>query len=145
MTLDLIAGSRAEIETGSAEGELTLTCSDVRFHNLSPGRLSVEVTFQNNGPGATQPTTALIGSAPLGAFVSWRPLTTARVPALPAGGRFTFRKDIGYTPPVALGTPDRVPSGRLLTAISAPDPQGPRANVATDLLQLVGQGSVHWA
>src|SRR5947209_15849237 len=138
MSLDLIADPRAEIGTTTAEGELALERTDVRFFDPSPGRLCIEVTFHNRGLGRTAPETALVGSAPLGAFVSWRPLATVRVPALEPGGRFVFRKEVGYTPPLALGTPDRVPPGHLLTAVAAPDPQAPRVSPAADLLKLVG-------
>jgi hypothetical protein len=131
--------------TEPALGEVSLERSDIRFFNRSPERLSIEVTFRNVDERPTEPTVALITSAPLGAFVPWRPLDVARIPGLPPGGSFVYRKDVDTTAPVALGTPDRLPPRALMTAIGAGDPRRQGGNLAVDLMRLVGQGSAHWA
>jgi hypothetical protein len=105
----------------------------------------VEITFRNLSAERSAPTTALIGSAPLGAFVSWTPLATALIPTLDPDESFTYRNEFDVTRPVALGAPDRVPPRTLLTAIGARGPRRRRPQMAADVLKLVGQGGVHWA
>src|SRR5262245_9207148 len=134
-----------DVGTEPPLGELSLERKDIRFFNRSLERLSIEITFRNMGEGPTEPTAALISSAPLGAFVPWRPLDMARIPRLLPGGSFVYRRDVDTTPPVALGTPDRLPPRALMTAIGVGDPRRQGANLAVDLMRLVGQGSAHWA
>jgi hypothetical protein len=59
-----------------------------------------------------------------------------------------IRGEYQYEAPQAIGTPDKLPPDRVLTALGLgePDPGVPRSpTVATDLLALLGQGGVHWA
>jgi hypothetical protein len=142
MSVELL---QPHLSTEPAPGKVSLERSDIRFANRNPERLSIEVTFRNAGESRSEPTVALITSAPLGAFVPWRPLDVARIPELPPGGSFIYRKDVSSAPAVALGTPDRLPPRALLTAAGAGNPQGQGKNLAVDLMRLVGQGSTHWA
>jgi hypothetical protein len=127
------------------DGEISLDRTDIRFFNTSPQRVALEVTFRNSSDGRSAPAAALIGSAPLGAFVAWRPVAMAYIPTLEPGESFIYRKDIDATTPAALGRPDRLPPRTLLTAIGASDPQRQRGLMAADLFKLMGQGDVHWA
>jgi hypothetical protein len=121
---------------------------DISFVTLRPGVLLAEVTVRNTGPERTEPTPAVLQSAPLGVFVPWQPLALLTIPSLAPGESTVLRGEYRYETPQALGTPDKLPPDRVLTALGLgePDsgvPRGP--TVATDLLALLGQGGVHWA
>jgi hypothetical protein len=133
-----------------AGAALSVARTDITFADVAPGRVRVEVTVWNLGDGWSAPTTAFLSSAPLGAFVPWRPLAVLPVPALPPGGDAVLRFD-ALRPEVApLGPPDRVPPRKLLTALGAEDDRpgaaGPRPGVlAADLADLLGRSNVYWA
>jgi hypothetical protein len=121
---------------------------DISFVTLRPGVLLAEVTVRNAGPGRTGPAPAVLQSAPLGAFVPWQPLAVFTIPSLAPGESTVLRGEYHYEKPRALGTPDKLPPDRVLTALGlgGPNPGVPRGpTVAQDLLALLGQGSVHWA
>jgi hypothetical protein len=128
-----------------AQPELSVERTDITFSNVAPDRLAVEVAVRNLGRARSRPTVALIRSAPLGAFVPWRPLTAVAVPALEPGAETTVRAEVPVPAPVALGTPGRVPPRRLLTALAAGDPRPRAGGLAPDLFRLLGRGGVHWA
>jgi hypothetical protein len=119
------------------------------------------------------PTLMRIESAPLGAFVPWKPLAQIVVPAMEPGESRELSTEVVRPRPVPLGDFDSVPPRRLLTAISPADqPSGndgsggllnllllrqrqkanrsDRADVgstslAPDLWDRVGRGQPRWA
>lgn len=78
-------GVAAEIQPGGVE--LCVERSDIRFYNVSPDRMRIEVAVHNRGFAASQPTSMLLEAAPLGAFVPWQPLQRLGVPGIAAGER----------------------------------------------------------
>jgi hypothetical protein len=131
----------------TGRGGLTVRREDIVFSTVRPGVLGIEITVHNTGSRRSEPTVGALRSAPLGAFVPWRPLDLVRIPAIPAGGSSAIRREVRCTPPAALGGADKVPPDRLLTALGLIEPEPPHRDnrPADDLMALVGQGGVHWA
>jgi hypothetical protein len=128
-----------------ARPDVCVERTDIRFANVAPDRLAIAITVQNLGLARSAPTVAVIQSAPLGAFVPWRPLTAVDVPGLEPGESKVVRTEVRHQAPAVLGTPTRVPPSRLITALGMDD-QRPRRNgqLAGDLFKLLGQGGYHW-
>jgi hypothetical protein len=137
---------------------LHLERTDIRFADLGPGRVGIEVTVWNHGEERSTPTPAFLMAAPLGAFVPWRPLTVLPVPALEPGESFVLRTEARRPAVAPLGPPDRVPPRRLLTALGAEDDRpdtaalrargrkAPAGVLPADLMDLLRQPSnVYWA
>src|SRR5262245_37554913 len=130
-------------------GILQVRREDIVFANVSPEVVRIEVTVRNDGFGPSRPATAMLQSAPLGAFVPWRPLALLRVPSLEPGESVVVSAEATPTLPAPLGPPDRVAPRQLLTALGAEDDRPatarPARPLATDLLRLVGRPGTHWA
>ena len=65
--------------------DLCVETEGIRFYNVGPDTLKIEVTVHNRGYSASRPDTMLLEAAPLGAFVPWRPLQRLPVPVIAAG------------------------------------------------------------
>ena len=102
---------------------------DIEFQDVGPGRVEIAITVTNAGSSPSPGDVALIQSAPLGAFVAWRPLTILEVPALQPGESVVLRSDAVRATPKPLETPDRLPPARLLTALGfdGDEPRSPEA------------------
>lgn len=126
---------------------LTVGREDIRFHTVRPGVLAIEITIRNSGAEWSSPSVAMLRSAPLGAFVPWRPLGVVRVPAIEPGGSAVVRHEARYRTPAALGGADKPPPGRVLTALGLDDRDAdrPQSELPADPLSLFGRGGVHWA
>lgn len=61
---------------------LEVAPSGIRFRNVAPERVLIEIEITNRGTAWSQPTPILIRSAPLGAFVPWQPLATVEAPPI---------------------------------------------------------------
>jgi hypothetical protein len=123
--------------------------TEIVFHNETPERVRIEITVRNLSEEVTPPTVAVLQAAPLGAFVTWRPLTILHVPALLPGEVITL-ETLARVPQVAtLGPPERVPPAQLLTALGMDDENRPGRVVAgtlpADPFALLGQAQRHWA
>src|SRR5262245_8163995 len=90
---------------------------DISFATVRPGVLLTEVTVRNAGPHRTEPTPALLQTAPLGAFVRWQPLAVVTIQSLAPGESTVLRGEYHYETPQVLGTPDKLPPDRVLTAL----------------------------
>jgi hypothetical protein len=119
------------------------------FRTVRPGFVLVEVTFRNAGPHRTGPTLGILRTAPLGAFVPWQPVNVVQVPSLEPGESVTVTGEYRYATPQPLGSIDRIPPERVLTALGLGEPdRDPRPAtpvLAADMLQMLQQGGVHWA
>src|SRR5262245_44038306 len=107
--------------------------TDIDFFNLDANRVSIEIKVSNASDRPSLPATATLRVAPFGAFVPWQPLATLSVPAL-APGKVVYLRSGGVPArPEALGSPDRVPPRKLLTAFGLADepPQEPSPQKAT--------------
>ncbi len=171
----IVMENRPELEVRSGyEAELCVERADVSFQDLDQDRVRIEVTVHNAGAGRSRPTLMRLESAPFGAFVPWRPLTVLTVPALEPGESQELTAEVARPHPAPLGSFDRVPPKRLLTAVNSPD-QPPQARgaglitmlnllrrkpsarpgagraaargalLAPDLWELLGRGQPHWA
>jgi hypothetical protein len=129
--------------------DLRVEREDVVFRTVRPGRLGVELTINNPGAAPTAPTSGILRSAPLGAFVPWQFLNVIEIPALSPGETTVVRSEYHYQTPRALGGLDRIPPERVLTALGLGEPdRDPRPtppDLATDLLHLLQRGSAYWA
>jgi len=145
--------------------ELVVGRRDIWFENVAAERIRVEITVHNAGDEASEPTDLALQAAPLGAFVPWRPLTVLPVPAIGGGESVTVSTEVEAPQPEPLGSFDRVPPSRLLTAVSPQDrpknrPTGTgmmrtlrswlgRKDVAGTLppspFELLGRPGTHWA
>jgi len=101
---------------------LSVEREDIVFGTLRPGRLFAEITIHNTGEERSETTVAVLQSAPLGVFVPWQPLGVIRVPSLAPGGSTTIREEFTYTTPQVLGSIDKLPPERLLTALGLGEP-----------------------
>jgi len=152
--------------------ELVVDRKGILFNDLSEEQVEIQITVQNRGEEFSQPATMRVESAPLGAFVPWRPLAQLLVPSLEPGESRDFRIEATRGRPVPLGDFNRVPPKKLLTAVNSPEqiPQRSgaglgilnlfrklrknqasssdlrgRAVLAPDISDLLGRGQQHWA
>jgi hypothetical protein len=163
-----------EIHTASESG-LVVEPSDISFQDLAGGCVQIRVRIRNDGPSRSGPAFIRLESAPLGAFVPWRPLARLHVPAIDAGESLELNCEVLRPQPAVLGSFDRVPPSAVLTAVnaspddSAPQPgaglaaltnlfrrpataqprnrraQGSETMLAPDLWDLLGREQPHWA
>ncbi len=132
---------------------LIVDSSDIQFWNTSFKCLHIEITVRNTGPTRSPATPMTVQSAPLGAFVAWRPLTTTMIPELDPDESYTAEFEVDRANTRPLGNFSNVPPQRLLTALAADDDsQRPhpfnrmgRQLLADDIFELLGQANAHWA
>ncbi len=138
--------------------DLRVETGDIEFRNAAPGEVLIEFTVRNHGAARSEPTTAHVQAAPLGAFVAWRPLDEIVVPSLGPGEEITLRLRAEDDTPPLLTEPQRVTSSVLLTALDLRDRRDPadrpdpdevttdiRTSLPADPLRLLGRGGLHWA
>ncbi len=91
-SIDVMDGVVAE---NQHEGvDLCVETEGIRFYNVGPDTLKIEVTVHNRGYSESRPDTMLLEAAPLGAFVPWRPLQRLPVPAIAAGESLTVSTEV---------------------------------------------------
>jgi hypothetical protein len=112
------------LEEAATEASLQVRREDIRFHNVTPERVHIEIDVRNEGDTRSRPTWAQIMAAPLGAFVRWKPLTVAAVPSLSPGESFTIRTEARRVIRPALGSARDIPPRKLLTALGLGDDEG---------------------
>jgi hypothetical protein len=154
-----LADNRAAARESNLGAGLIVHPTDIQFSNTRPDQVEVRVTVHNTASERSPPTFARIDAAPLGAFVAWRPLAIARIPRLAPNESHVVRFEAQESRQRPLGSPDRVPPSRVLTALGqADDDQPPRpmsvgtnsgtvtfGRLPADLFKLLGQGGVHFA
>src|SRR5215472_5826086 len=91
------------------EADLVVKPSDISFHDLPGGSVLIRVKIRNDGMLRSEPTIMGLESAPLGAFVPWRPLAELLVPALDPGEAIELSTEAAKFRPATLGSFDRVP------------------------------------
>ena len=149
---------------------LTVDPTDITFDDFTRHTVMIRVRVRNEGEHRSSPTYIRLESAPFGAFVPWRPLTTLPVPALEPGESRELSVAARRPHPAPLGDFDRVPPMSVLKALSAsPDEPTPKpgAGVAallnlmrargtrpstakspflpSDLWEFFGREQPHWA
>jgi hypothetical protein len=169
----IVLEKKTELEVRFAfKAELVVEPTDISFQDLARGTVMVRITVRNESTRHSKPTIMRLESAPLGAFVPWRPLAVLPVPALEPGEARELSVEVSKLRPQPLGSFDRVPPTTLLTAVnSSPDetPQprtgvarlldllhrrdtvknrhgtNKRPSLAPDLWELLGRDQPHWA
>jgi hypothetical protein len=168
MTAQLLRSLESEDDTAatpwlaspgtSAEDYYSISRTDIDFFNVVRERVAIDIKVTNACGRPSPPGTAVVMAAPLGAFVPWRPLATLPLPVLAPGQVRSLR--FGAIPghPEPLGSPDRVPPRKLLTALgladdSPGDPPPKRtagqtpgfAHLPADLMEMLLHETPHWA
>lgn len=110
-----------------SEAVLVVDRTDITFHDLTRDSVMIQVKIRNEGEHRSSATSVRLESAPFGAFVPWRPLAILPVPALEPGESRELSVEAARPHPAPLGTFDRVPPTRVITAVKAsseePTPQ----------------------
>lgn len=152
-------------KAGPATVVLDIQPPDMDFSSLGPDRVQIEITVRNAGGVASARTPMHLQSAPLGAFLPWRPLTTLIIPPLAPRSQVTLRTHVERQPAKPLGDLSRLPPEALLTAVGGEEPENsegrtmrtsvqPRptqewssgqGRLAPDVFELIGRPSTHWA
>src|SRR5262249_36869317 len=118
----IVMESGSEVGVHSTyEAELSVERTDISFQDLAGDKVRIQVTVRNTGLGRSRPTPMRLESAPLGAFVPWRPLARLIVPELEPGESRELSVDVARPRQTPLGDFNRVPPKKLLTAVNAPD------------------------
>lgn len=169
----IVLENKPELKVHSKlEAELVVEPSDISFQDLAGGTVMVRITVRNESTRHSKPTIMRLESAPLGAFVPWRPLAVLPVPALEPGEARELSVDVSKVHPQPLGSFDRVPPTKLLTAVNSSPDEAPRPgtwlsgllefisrrgtlksrdgtnkrpSLAPDLWELLGRDQPHWA
>jgi hypothetical protein len=142
----------------SATDGYSISRKDIDFFNVDRDRVAIDITLTNPSGHWSPASTAVVLAGPFGAFVAWRPLVTLPVPALPPGKILHLRSAASAFRPEPLGSPDRVPPRKLLTALGlagdspgepfppkrAPGPAADSAHMPADLLAMLLQETPHW-
>ncbi len=127
--------------------ELRVKRTDISFEDLEGDRVRIKVRVRNEGADRSPLTIMRLESAPLGAFVSWRPLDELLVMPLEPWETRELSTEVLRPRPTPLGSFDRVPPKSLLTALSAPDGPSRRPQFGSgiagimDLLRKAREGS----
>lgn len=157
------------------EAGLVVEPQDISFEDLTENTVAIRVKIRNDGSRRSEPTMMRLESAPLGAFVPWKPLAELPVSALEPGEERELSTEATRPRPKPLGSFDRVPPRTLLAAVSAsPDEAAPQpaagmaamlalfrrretsraknrstngetSLLAPDLWDLLGRDQPHWA
>ncbi|MCI0739003.1 MAG: hypothetical protein L0Y72_08165 [Gemmataceae bacterium] len=128
--------------------QLVVRREDIVFRDVGPGRVSVEIAVHNEGEEPTESTMAIVQSAPLGAFVRWRPLSVAQIPALEPGASVAVEFEARRPSVSTLGDPRKIEPLTLLTALDNDDDRQARSAfgaLPADLLELFGRRNLYWA
>ena len=139
---------------------------------FAPERVRIEIVVHNRGTARSHAATMVVQSAPLGAFLPWRPLGRLMVPPVEPESSVPLQMDVDRTLSAPLGEFSRVPPARLLTALSAGDADDagagrggtrvgrtrwlsnsgafgligrPAGILAPDIFELLGHRTVRWA
>jgi hypothetical protein len=154
----------------NTQAELRVERTDISFEDLSRVCVRIRVRVYNDGAIRSKRTLMKLESAPLGAFVPWRPLAELPVPPIEPGESRELTIDVRRPEPVPLGSFDRIPPQKLLAAaLGSPDePSRPNRRfeamaklfqrqtpgrstkstiglLAPDLMELLGRGKQYWA
>lgn len=148
---------------GAAAPALHVERTSIRFHDAAPGRVRIAVDVENRGAVRSAPTNLRLESAPLGAFLPWRPLATLAVPAIAPGGKATIALETprprprrmadsgGRVPSAPMTATDPAPAGKqtfrlgLFDALLGVFRKSPATPLSEDPFDLLGRSQPHWA
>jgi hypothetical protein len=131
--------------------------TDIDFFSVTPDRVAIEIRVTNASEDPSPAGAVVVRAAPFGAFVPWQPLATVPLPVLRPGQVHYVRTGAVPLHPQPLGSPDRLPPRKLLTALDLgdlpPEPSRPKetaeqrpgpARLPADLMQILLQETPHW-
>jgi hypothetical protein len=155
------------------DSNLRIERTDISFQDLEAGRVRIRVQIHNDGASRSRPALLTLQSAPLGAFVPWHSLAVLSAPAIEPGESHELIVEVDRPQPTPLGSFDRVPPRKILSAVNSPDQPSPpqkgikalldmvrqrqtrrsatagfaavTGELAPDLWDLLGRGQPHWA
>ena len=104
-------------ELGTQSAVVEVEREGIRFSNVAPDRVRIEVVVHNRGTVRSQAQPMVVQSAPLGAFLPWRPLGRLMVPPVEPGSWVQLQLDVDRTPSAPLGEFSRVPPGTIADGI----------------------------
>jgi hypothetical protein len=151
-TIPLRLGASESVTEG-----LSVRRSDIDFFRVDRDRVAIRIRVTNTSDAPSPPRAVVLRAAPFGAFVPWQPLTTLPVPTLRPGQVYYLRTAAVPVRPQPLGSPDRLPPRKLLTALDLgdlppepapqkdtgkPRPGSPR--MPADLMEVLLQETPHW-
>jgi hypothetical protein len=79
---------------GTRSAVIEVEREGIRFWNVTPERVRIEIAVHNRGVVRSQATPMVIQSAPLGAFLPWRPLGRLMVPPLEPESSVQLQMDV---------------------------------------------------
>jgi hypothetical protein len=136
----IVMEKEQELEIRSAyEAELVVESTDISFQDLDEKSVRIRVKIRNESDRMSKRTFLRLESAPLGAFVPWRPLAVLSVPPMEPGASRELSIDAKRAHSAPLGNFDRIPPTRLLAAVSSPDGPSRRKNGIGAMLDLLGR------
>ncbi len=143
--------------------QLYVSPADISFHNTARNQVVIEVTIHNPSAERSIPTIMRVQTAPLGAFVPWRHLTSVEVPEVEPYGQVQVETRATAPQSTLLGNLEEVTPQQLLNALDRPqaapvelfdglwsnwpldlsiiDPM----NLPEDPMVLLGRANPHWA
>ncbi len=113
-------------ERTSEHTALDVQREDLRFFNVTPDRVRIEITVRNPGEARSEPAPLHVQSAPLGAFLPWRLLTSLTVPAIQPGAEVQLQTEVSWPRIRPRGESSQDPPQNVLTATESDDSADPR-------------------
>ena len=127
--------------------DLVVDRDGIEFFDAPGKRVRIRIRVQNRSDRRSPSRLMAVYSAPLGAFLPWRHLTTLTVPSLPPGAQTVVKTLAERARPPALGRIDRIPPAALITAIGEVDDAGRRSGrgrLAPGILDCFNRLHSHW-
>ena len=139
---------RIVTSTLSQQGEdLVVARSDIEFFDTANGSVSIQVKVRNSSDRPSPPRSMAIYSAALGVFLPQRHLVTLTVPSLRPGAKTVIQTTVARSRPLPLGRIDRIPPGRLLTALAEDDDAADKSGlkrITPSILDFLDRSSSNW-
>jgi len=151
-----MASSSITTARQTVKPRLCVEPSDITVQDVGPDQVRIEVVVHNHGDTTSSARMMRIESAPLGAFVPWKPLAEIWIPPIPPGWVQRVRTVAERIRRQPQGQPPNIAPGRILAAAFEDGPRPSPTEIASpkeqstgvlaaDLLELIGQESTHWA
>ncbi len=101
--------------------DLVVERSDIEFFDLASDSVGVQIKVRNSSDHTSPPRSMVVCSAPLGAFLPWRYLTTLTIPSLRPGAKVLVETTATRPRSLPLGRIDRIPPSSLVAALLEDD------------------------
>lgn len=132
----------------STSEDLVVARSDIEFCDATSECVRIQIKVRNSSDRPSPPRLMSISSAPLGAFLPWRPLVSLTIPSLRPGAKTLVETAATRIRPLPLGRIERIPPGRLVAAFAQHDDadgrSGFKKRVASSIFDLLDPCRAHW-